>query len=218
MRTAYPYCAVAGLSISTRQFSSLPTRAYKIRGRLVQIPSNATVRTDGSLKFTGAFNGELKRAWTTCPICCWYDMLTNKRYGAGDFVAAENVSWVDLYPLAQYANQLITTPDGEQEARFACNTVISSQAEAFNVLQDLASVFRGMLYWQTNTIQAIGDHGNLDGTALSPVHLYSNSNVINGAFEYSALRLRLVALAFEFVITIQKTFTRATMLLLRTLP
>lgn len=190
LRTAYPYCAVAGLSISTRQFSSLPTRAYKIRGRLVQIPSNATVRTDGSLLFTGAFNGELKRAWTTCPVCCWYDMLTNKRYGAGDFVAAENVSWVDLYPLAQYANQLITTPDGEREARFACNTVISSQAEAFNVLQDLASIFRGMLYWQTNTIQAIGDHGNLDGTALSPVHLYSNSNVINGAFEYSGTSLK----------------------------
>ena len=190
IRTGYPFCAVAGLSLSTKQFASLPTRAYKIRGRIVQIPSNASVRADGSLEFTGAFDGSLKEAWTTCPVCCWYDMLTNSRYGAGDFVQASNVSWVDLYPLARYANQLVTNPDGSTEPRFACNTVISSQAEAFNVLQDLASVFRGMLYWQANTIQATADHGNLDGTDVAPVHLYSNSNVIDGAFNYSGTSLK----------------------------
>ena len=190
LRTAYPYSAVAGLSLSTRQFASLPTRAYKIRGRIVQIPANASVRSNGSLAFNGAFTGALRSAWTTCPVCCWYDMLTNPRYGAGDFVTAVNVSWVDLYPLAQYANQLITTPGGTVEPRFACNIVIGSQAEAFNVLQDLASVFRGMLYWQANTIQATADHGNLNGADLSPVHLYNNSNVINGAFNYSGTSLK----------------------------
>jgi hypothetical protein len=190
LRTGYPYCAVAGLSLSTRQFNSLPTRAYKIRGRVVAIPSNAYVRGDGSLGFRGAFNGSLKSAWTTCPVCCWYDMLTNGRYGAGDFVAASNVSWVDLYPLSQYANQLVRNSDGSSEPRFACNTVVGDQAEAFSVLQDLASVFRGMLYWQANTIQATADHGNLNGADLSPVHLYTNSNVINGAFNYSGTSLK----------------------------
>ena len=190
LRTGYPYCAVAGLSLSTRQFESLPTRAYKIQGRIVQIPSNASVRSDGSLSFSGAFDGSLKSAWTTCPVCCWYDMLTNPRYGAGDFVQAENVSWVDLYPLSQYANQLISNPDGKLEPRFACNVVIGDQAQAFSVLQDLASVFRGMLYWQANTIQATADHGNLNGTDLSPVHLYTNSNIINGAFNYSGTSLK----------------------------
>lgn len=190
LRTAYPYSAVAGLSLSTRQFNSLPTRAYKIRGRIVRIPANASVRRDGSLSFNGSFTGELRSAWTTCPVCCWYDMLTNPRYGAGDFVSASNVSWVDLYPLAQYANQLVANPDGTTEPRFACNVVIGSQAEAFNVLQDLASVFRGMLYWQANTIQATADHGRLNGSDLSPVHLYNNSNVINGAFNYSGTSLK----------------------------
>ena len=190
LRTSYPYCAVAGISLSTRQFSSLPTRAYKIHGRIVNMPENAAVRADGSLVFNGAFNGSLKEGWTTCPVCCWYDMLTNNRYGSGDFVQASNLSWVDLYPLAQYANQLVTNPDGSTEPRFACNTVISSQAEAFNVLQDLASVFRGMLFWQANTIQAAADHGNLDGTDVAPVHLYTNSNVIDGVFNYSGSSLK----------------------------
>tara|TARA_Y100000004_G_scaffold8973_1_gene9883 strand:+ start:943 stop:4389 length:3447 start_codon:yes stop_codon:yes gene_type:complete len=189
-RVSYKYSAVAGLSLSSKSFSSLPTRAYKVRGLYVSVPNNATPRTDGSLSFAGTFNGGLKSAWTTCPVCCWYDMLTNKRYGAGDFVQASNVSWIDLYPLAQYANQLVTNPDGTTEARFACNTVIGSQAEAFNVLQDLASVFRGMLYWQANTIQATADHGNLDGSDITPVHLYTNSNVVSGAFNYSGTSLK----------------------------
>jgi|TARA_R100000084_G_scaffold32111_2_gene12377 hypothetical protein len=190
LRSAYPYCAVAGLSISTRQFQSLPNRAYKIRGRIVQIPANATARSDGSLRFKGNFNGTLRSSWTTCPVCCWYDMLTNKRYGAGDFVQASNVSWVDLYPLAVYSNDLIKTPDGGEEPRFACNTVIGDQAQAFNVLQDLASAFRGMLYWQANVIQASADHGNLDGSDVDPVHLYNNSNVIEGLFNYSGTSLK----------------------------
>jgi predicted phage tail protein len=93
--------------------------------------------------------------------------------GRAIFVTAANMSWVDLYPLAQYANQLVTTPEGTQEPRFACNTVIGDQSDAFNVLQDLASVFRGMLFWQANTIQATADHGNLDGSdvaASSPLY------------------------------------------------
>lgn len=189
LRVRYPYSALAGLSLSTQQFSGLPTRAYLIKGRTVQVPENAAVRPDGSLAFRGSFDGTLKTRWTTCPVCCWYDMVTNKRYGAGEFVDASNLSWVDLYPLAQYANQLVGNPDGTTEPRFACNVIIGNRAQAFNVLQDLASVFRGMLYWQANTIQATADHGNLDGTDISPVHLYTNSNVVNGIFNYSGTSL-----------------------------
>lgn len=190
LRVPYAYSTVLGMTLSTKQFPSVPTRAYKLRGLYTVMPSNAFQREDGSLGFAGNFDGKLKVGWTTCPVCCWYDMLTNKRYGAGDFVTAANVSWVDLYPLSQYANQLVTNPDGSQEPRFACNTVIGDRAEAFNVLQDLASVFRGMLYWQANTIQATADHGNLDGSDITPVHLYNNSNVIDGTFVYSGTSLK----------------------------
>lgn len=191
IRTGYPYSAVVGLSVSTRQFNSLPTRAYLIRGRKVMVPSNATVRPDGSLQFDGAFDGSLRGpVWTTCPVCCFYDMLTNPRYGAGDFITAANLSWTDLYPLARYANQLVLTPDNTQEPRFACNVLIGDQAEAYNVLQDLASVFRGLLYWSADVVQAAADHGNIDGTNISPAHVYTNANVIDGVFEYSGSSLK----------------------------
>lgn len=191
-RTAYPYSALVGMNISTEEFQSLPTRAYLVKGRKVQIPSNARLRQDGSLIFDGIFDGTLKNetSWTTCPVCIFYDLLTNKRYGAGHFIKGANLSWVDLYPLARYANELI---DGEP--RFACNVQVSSQAEAFTVLQDFASIFRGMMYWQSNTIQVTADHGNLRNLDLStdpvaPVHIFSNSNVVNGVFNYSGSSLK----------------------------
>lgn len=190
IRTAYPFSACVGMSISTEEFPSLPTRSYLVRGKKVRVPHNAVPRDNGSLEFIGNFNGSLGPAvWTTCPVCIFYDLLTNKRFGAGHFIQASNLSWVDLYPLAQYANELISVP-GPDEPRFACNVQVSSQAEAYTVLQDFASVFRGMMYWQSNVIQVTGDHGNLDGTDIDPVHIFSNSNVVGGVFSYSGSSLK----------------------------
>ena len=192
IRSAYPYTACVGLELNTRQFSNLPTRAYLVKGRLVQIPHNAAVRDDGSLDLTQevAFDGSTRTSWTTCPVCIFADMVLNDRYGCGDFVSASNISYTDLYPLIQYANQLVTNQDGTTEPRFACNVVIGDRAAAYNVLQDLASVFRGMSYWSSNTVQLAADHGNLDGSAVDPVHLYTNSNVIEGVFNYTGSSLK----------------------------
>lgn len=189
----YAGTACAALSIDSDQFQSLPSRAYDVKGLKVKIPSNATPRNDGSLEFSSLpFDGRLKdnEQWTTCPVCCFYDMLVNKRYGAGDFIDAENVSWIDLIGIAKYCNELITTADGRQEPRFAINTVIGTQADAYSVIQDLASVFRGMVFWKSDTIQLAADHGNLDGSNLDPIHVFTNSNVVGGGFVYSGSSLK----------------------------
>ena len=193
LRIAYPYTACAGLRLSTKAFNSLPTRAYLVEGLKVSIPANANVREDGSLNFIegNEFTGELKEGqYTSCPVCAFYDMLTSTKHGAGDFLSKSDVNWIDLYPLAQYANQLVSTPDGGTEPRFSINTVIGVQADAYSVIQDLASVFRGMTYWASSAIQVVGDHGNLDGTDITPVHLYNNANVLEGTFTYSGTSLK----------------------------
>ena len=189
----YNYSATTELQLSTESFPDLPSRAYLIKGRTVKIPTGATAKDDGRLVFDDAeFDGSLQSTeyFTTCPVCCFYDLLTNTRYGAGQFVTAENLNWTDLYPLAKYANQQVTNPDGTKEPRFACNVVISDQADAYSVLQDMASIFRGILFWSNNIIQVAADHGNLDGSDLPVSHVYSNSNVVGGAFEYSGSSLK----------------------------
>ena len=59
IRLGYNYSALVGMSISTEEFQSLPTRSYLVRGRKIKIPDNAKPRADGSLKFDGNFNGLL---------------------------------------------------------------------------------------------------------------------------------------------------------------
>ena len=198
--------AYIGVKFSSEHFPSLPSRNYLIKGKKVRIFSNVTkVRDNGSLKFEGSFDGTFKTdddgnellIWTTCPVCIFIDMLTNTTYGAGNFIDDNNINLVDLYPLARYANQLVNTPDGT-EPRFAINTVIGGQVSAYKLLQNLASTFRGMTYWASNVVNVTADHGisnNLDKVhnkhiEHDPVHLYTNSNVIDGAFSYSGTSIK----------------------------
>lgn len=193
VKVSYAGTACAALSLDSEQFQSLPSRAYDVKGRKVAIPSNATPHKDGYLQFSSLpFDGRLhpRAQWTTCPVCCFYDMLINKRYGAGDFINVNDISWIDLIPIAKYANELIDTPDGRKEPRFAINTVIGNQADAYSVIQDLASVFRGMVFWKSDTVQLAADHGNLDGSDIDPIHVFTNSNVVEGSFVYSGSSLK----------------------------
>ena len=214
IKTTYPNTALVYLGIDTEEYGTLPSRSYEVKGKKVKIPSNAFVRSEsninnwdkgpnnnsydatrdsrafGSLEFKDEipFDGSLKtnEEWTTCPICCFYDLLTNSRYGAGDFIDESNLNWVDLIELSKYCNALVETEDGF-EPRFAINTVIGSQAEAYSVLQDMASVFRGMLFWKADNVQIAADHG---GTAANVIHVFSNSNVVDGSFVYSGSSLK----------------------------
>ena len=207
--TAYPHTALVSLSLDAEEYSTLPARAYEVKGLKVKIPSNASVGKSGRLKFDDVpFDGSLKvdedgvheLHWTTCPVCCFYDLLTNKRYGAGDFINESNLNWVDLIEIAKYCNEQVEYVDDQgetqKEARFAINTVIGSQAEAFSVLQDMASVFRGMLFWKSDNVQIAADHGELNDTVESApknvpaIHVFSNSNVVNGSFSYSGSSLK----------------------------
>ena len=195
IRTSYPYTALVYLGIDSEEFNTLPARSYEVKGKKVKIPSNVTkIREDGSLEFEPddvPFDGSLKEGlfYTTCPVCCFYDMATNNRYGAGDFIDASNLSWIDLIDVARYCNELVSMPNGS-EPRFAINTVIGSQAEAYNVMQDMASVFRGMLFWKADTVQVAADHGELEYGNVDAIHVFSNSNVVNGSFVYSGSSLK----------------------------
>lgn len=193
LKATYPYTALAYLSIDAEEYGTLPSRSYEVKGKKVSIPSNATPRADGSLNFDDSipFDGTLQtnKAYTTCPVCCFYDLLTNSRYGAGDFIDQSNLNWIDLIELSKYCNELVETEDGF-EPRFAINTVLGTQAEAYSVLQDMASVFRGMLFWKADNVQIAADHGELGGGNVPAIHVFSNSNVVNGAFSYSGSSLK----------------------------
>ncbi|MDR8400121.1 phage tail protein, partial [Paraburkholderia sp. USG1] len=179
----YPMSALVGLSFDAQSFSSVPTRSYDINGLIISVPSNYD---PVARVYSGAWDGTFKTAWSNNPAWVFYDLVLNKRYGLGNRVDASMVDKWGLYQIAQYCDVMVSDGKGGQEPRFTCNCVIQSQADAYKVLQDLATTFRGIAYWGPGSVVAASD------MPADPVYVYTAANVVNGQFKYvgSALKTR----------------------------
>ncbi|MBF8732791.1 host specificity protein J [Pseudomonas guariconensis] len=178
VRLTYPDSAIIGLQVDARQFGTeIPSRSYDVKGRIIRVPSNYT---PGTRAYTGLWDGTFKLAWTDNPAWIYLDLATHSRYGAG----LENVDKWSLYQIAQYCDELVPNGYGAMEPRFTVNTVLAEQVEAIKALNQLASAFRGMTYWGSNSAVAAADMPS------DPVKLVSPANVINGEFERSGTGLR----------------------------
>ncbi|MDR8069385.1 phage tail protein [Burkholderia cenocepacia] len=173
----YPMTALVGMTFDARSFSQVPVRSYHVRGLIVRVPSNYDPETR---TYSGAWDGTFKPAWTNNPAWIFYDLLLNDRYGLGKAVDASMVDKWGLYEIARYCDVMVSDGRGGVEPRFACNCVIQSAADAYKVLQDIASVFRGISYWGPGAVVASADMppaGDVD-------YVYTAANVIDGAFRY----------------------------------
>ena len=178
----YPNSALMGMRFSAKQFSSVPTRKYLIRGMKVKIPSNATVDTTthlGRITYSGTWDGTFQAAtWTNDPAWCLYDLLIDqRRYGVG--VDESTLDKFDFFSVSQYCNALVDDGKGGQEPRFSLNILINSRDEVFNVIQQLTSVFRGIAYYGAGSLVLRQDKPTDAQYLLGP------SNVVDGLFTYT---------------------------------
>lgn len=107
----YPNSALVSLRFSAEQFSSIPQRAYWIRGIKVAIPSNATVDdTTGALIYSGTWDGTFSATnqWTSDPAWCLWALLTNTRYGFGNYLNTALLDKWGFFQCSQYASALNT--------------------------------------------------------------------------------------------------------------
>jgi predicted phage tail protein len=178
----YPNRARIATAIDSSQFGNIPTRAYDVKGLKVRVPSNYNPDTR---VYSGAWDGTFSApAWTDNPAWVFYDLLTESRYGLGDYIAEAQVDKWSLYTIAQYCDQLVPDGFGGQEPRFTCNLYLQTREEAWRVVANLASVFRGICYWGADAIVPVQD------APASPLQLYTNANVIDGSFAYSGSGLK----------------------------
>jgi len=176
VKLGYPNSAVLGTTIDSSQFDEIPTRAYDMKLLRIQVPSNydPVART-----YTGVWDGTFQIAWSDNPAWCYYDLLTNSRYGLGRYIPATAVDKWSLYTIAQYCDGLVDNGTGGTEPRFTCNVYIQTLNEAYTVLQQMASIFRGMVFWAGGTITAAQD------APADPIYQYTAANVIGGVFSYA---------------------------------
>ena len=205
---SYPDCAYSTLRVSAEQFSSVPQRAFRIRGIKVRIPGtgagsgSVASRTPQVDTATGRidypdnyiFNGTMGAAvWCTCPAMILLDILTNQRYGLGVHISPdqstdaklyENIDLFSYVQASRYANAEVTLDDGTKEARFACNVCIQGTMEAFTLINELAGVMRAFPIWQTGSVTLTQD------SPADPSYLFSLSNVTEAGFSYSGSSLK----------------------------
>lgn len=175
-RFVYPDAAMVLSKFDARYFNQIPTRTYKVRLLKVKIPINY----DPILrKYNGAWNGKFKVAWTDNPAWCFYDIVTNNRFGLGKYIDTGLTDKWTLYEIAQYCDQLVSDGFGGLEPRFRCNLYINTKEEAYKVLNDMASIFRAIVYYSAGQITVSQD------SLKEPIYLFNNSNIIDGTFNYS---------------------------------
>lgn len=175
-KLSYPNSAIFGIQIDARQFNSIPSRAFEIYGIKVKVPTNYNPKTR---EYSGEWDGNFQVAWTNNPAWIFYDLVTNNRYGLGDFIISDAVDKWGLYSIGKYCDGLIPDGLGGYEPRFTCNAYIQTRYEAYNLLSQLASVFRAMIFWSQGQVTCVQDSPSL------PVAQFTSSNVVDGQFNYS---------------------------------
>lgn len=179
----YPNSALVGLRFQAEQFSSIPSRAYRVRGIKVKIPDNATVDQDtGRLIYSGTWTGTFGAAqWCTCPAWILYALCTNTRFGFGDHISEAQLSKFDFYSASVYANELVDAGlgDGSKEARFSCNALIQNRYEAYKLINDLCSVMRCQPFWAAGALTLSQDR------PTDVTYVFNRSNVIEPGFSYT---------------------------------
>jgi len=194
-KQTYPNSAYTNLRIDSEQFSSIPKRAFRIRGVKVRIPgvgasNSGTPSIDndtGRIIYPNGyiFNGTMGAAvWCSCPAMILLDLLTTERYGFGTHITDSNLDLFSFVAASRYANELVDDGFGGQEARFSCNVNIQGSTEAFTLINELAGVMRCFPIWSEGSVTISQDR------PTDPSYLFSLANVGEGGFSYSGSSLK----------------------------
>ncbi|MGO2345362.1 MAG: TipJ family phage tail tip protein [Providencia sp.] len=176
----YPNTALLFVTFNARQFNNRIPRISVCPkgGLLIKIPTNYDPINH---TYSGAWDGTFKLAATNNPAWVFYDLVLNNRYGCGDRIKAAQIEKWDLYRVAQYCDELV--PDGYggdgKEPRFLCDVYIQSQETAYQVLNDVAAIFRGMTFWADNKVNVSADMPD------AIYRTFTNANIVNGKPTYS---------------------------------
>ena len=178
----YPNTACMMIRGNAETFgSSVPNRAYKIKGLIVEVPTNYNPETR---EYSGIWDGTFKNAWTDNPAWVLRDLLESGRYGLKKFFPPAKQGnplsdkWT-LYEIAKYCDELVSDGNGGMEPRYTFNGQIMGTGSASEVIQSIASNFHGMMYWGSGMAIAVAD------VPKDPIKSFTQANITNGLITYS---------------------------------
>lgn len=170
----YPLTAMLYVEFDSDLFQNqIPTISLKKKWKIIQVPRNYDPinRT-----YSGAWDGVFKWAWSNNPAWVLYDLIMNQRYGLDQRELGIPVDKWSLYEVAQYCDELVPDNRGGMEPRYLMDVIVQSQVEAFQLVRDICSAFRGMTFYNGESLSIIVDKPR------DPVYLFTADNVVDGVF------------------------------------
>lgn len=191
-KLSYPNMALIGIKTDSRYNPNFPNVNLLLYGRLVKVPS--TYNPETRTYAPGIWRGDWKEEWTDNPAWIFYDLVTNSLAGLGKRIGEYGLDKFQLYQIAKYCDELVDDGYGGKEPRIVSNLWITEQRDAYNVLSDMASVFRSIAIWNGTQFSAIQDRTS------DPVCLYTQSNVVDGKFsrQFAAGKTIFTAVEVEY--------------------
>lgn len=170
----YPLTAMLYVEFDSDLFQNqIPTISLKKKWKIIQVPRNYDPinRT-----YSGTWDGTFKWAWSNNPAWVLYDLIMNQRYGLDQRELGIPVDKWSLYEVAQYCDELVPDNRGGMEPRYLMDVIVQSQVEAFQLVRDVCSAFRGMTFYNGESLSIIVDKPR------DPVYLFTADNVVDGVF------------------------------------
>ena len=203
---AYQGFAYVAIRFNAQEFQSFPSVKFRVKGTKIKIPHNATVRADGSLSYSGDFNGTFKtnKEWSSDPAWILYDLLTtDKGFGGTDgLIEEDSLDVFSFFSASQYASEQIDDPiTGTTEARFSTNIILNQKKDAYTLINDLCSVMNAMPFYGVGTLQISQDRPTDSSTNTSdPQYLFTDANVTANGFTYqgSAQRTKFTEIEVSY--------------------
>jgi hypothetical protein len=205
-KLSYPLAAYGQMMFNASDFGNVPERGYHARGLKIMVPTNYSPNHEGYegspaqytrnittgavgsnyVAWDGNFRGDtdvfdatspnFEKVYCNNPAWVFYDIMTNDRYGCGEYIDASDIDKYSLFKIARYCDELVPNGEGGTEPRFTANVWFTEQAEAMKVAQDMLSIFRGMMTWVNGQIVVEQNRER------SPIAAFNKGNVLGGQF------------------------------------
>ena len=205
----YPHTALLALKLlATDQLSgSMPNITSIVKGKKVKAPlvmhgaepiNWEDYYWDG-LKYR-LLSNNVELSWdgtsyveqyTANPVWCLVDLITNTRYGLGDFIQNINLDMVSLLEMSRYCDERVSDGDGGYEKRFRMDVVVDINTKALDLLVQLCATFNAMPVYSAGGISFKIDKEQ------QPTQLFGMGNMVKDSFAQSWKTLKEVPNVIE---------------------
>lgn len=177
-KLTYPWSALVGMTAQTSQLGDdLGEFRVLVDGIKMMVPSN---RNQSSRTYDGFWDGTFKEEVSDSPPWALYMLMENDRFGIGEFIDQAGLDKVTLYEIGRYCDTLVDDGAGGREPRYTINAEITTQEEAYDLLQLVAQIYHGMVYWSSGAVTSTWD------APRDAKFLATEANVVDGLFTYSS--------------------------------